>query len=159
MLSPSVVTIEALRTLPFFAGVPDEVLRQLLPDAEERTFDRGDYIVRQHDEALHFFLLLSGAVQFLIRFEGVDDFLVGTTSEVGAPIGWSAFRLPHRYTASVRCEAPSRALRLPRRSFDEIGERDPHLGYAFLKRVASTLANRLEQARDMLVTSSGGAAR
>ena len=92
-----------LETLSFFDGLPAEPLEELAGDAQERTFRPGDLIVRQHEEANTIFILLSGHVQFLLRFEGVDDLLVGQTGVPGTLLGWSALRPPYRYTATVRC--------------------------------------------------------
>ena len=111
----------------------------------------GEFIVHQHDQAQHAFFLGSGVVQIFIHFRGVDDLLVGTLREPGALIGWSVFRKPYRYTASVRCEEPCRVQRIPREVLDELINREPRLGYLLLKRVAAALADRLEQTRGLLV--------
>jgi hypothetical protein len=42
-------------------------------------------------------------------------------------------------------------MRLPREIIMELVKTQPRLGYLLLKRVAATLANRLEQTRDILV--------
>jgi hypothetical protein len=42
-------------------------------------------------------------------------------------------------------------MRLPRKIIMELVQTQPRLGYLLLKRVAATLANRLEQTRDILV--------
>jgi CRP-like cAMP-binding protein len=76
---------------------------------------------------------------------------VGTMRQPGALLGWSVVRKPHRYTATVRCEEECRVLRLPRETLISLVESQPRLGYLLLKRIAATLANRLEQTRDLLV--------
>lgn len=125
-------------------------MRRLAEAACEKTLEVGQYVVRQHDEGNALYFLLSGSVEFLIRFEGVDDLLVGTSREAGAMIGWSVFRIPHRYTASVQCAETCHCLRLPADALAGVIAEDPRLGYLILKRVAAVLANRLEQARDLL---------
>lgn len=149
------VPIERLSQLRFFQGLPAWVMRRFAEAACETSLASGQYIVRQHDEGTALFFLLSGSVEFLIRFEGVDDLLVGTSREVGAMIGWSVFRIPHRYTASVRCEHTCHCLRLPADALAGVIAEDPRLGYLLLRRVSAVLANRLEQARDLLTGSSG----
>src|SRR6266705_610016 len=76
------------------------------------------------------------------------DLLVGVLRRPGELVGWSAFRPPYRYTASVRCEEPSRLARVPATAFEEVFERDPALAYQILQRVATSVANRLEQTRE-----------
>jgi CRP-like cAMP-binding protein len=97
-------------------------------------------------------------VQFYIHFQGVDDLLVGTMREPGALLGWSVFRQPYRYTVTTRCEEDCQVMRLPREIIMKLVQTQPRLGYLLLKRVAATLANRLEQTRDILVkpAASGG---
>jgi CRP-like cAMP-binding protein len=90
-------------------------------------------------------------VQFYIHFQGVDDLLVGTMREPGALLGWSVFRQPYRYTVTTRCEEDCQVMRLPGETIMELVRTQPRLGYLLLKRVAATLANRLEQTRDILV--------
>ena len=88
--------------------------------------------------------------QILIRV-GSDDLLVGVLrEEEGQLIGWSTFRPPYRYTASVRCEGPAVVLRVPATVFNELFEQDPAFAYATLSRVAVSVANRYEDARDLL---------
>lgn len=145
------VRVERLSQIPFFHGLPAWALRRFAQVAVEKLLDRNDLIVRQHDQAQAVFFLISGRVQFLIRFEGVEDLLVGTSRNVGALIGWSVCRSPFRYTASVRCEEPCRVLKVPAGLFSEILSEDPRLGYIILKRVATVLAERFEQTRDLLV--------
>ena len=100
----------------------------------------------------------SGVVQFYIHFQGVDDLLVGTMREPGALLGWSVFREPYRYTVTTRCEEDCQVMRLPREIIMELVQTQQSLGCLLLIRVAATLANRLEQTRDILVrpAASGG---
>lgn len=144
------IPIERLTQLSFFEGLPAPGLARLADSAQEVRLESNDFIVRQHDQARDIFLLESGAVQFLIHFEGVDDLLVGKTDAPGTLIGWSAFRNPFRYTASVRCEGPCQLVKWQRAVLDELFGADLRFAYLFLERVAVTLANRIEQTRDLL---------
>jgi len=139
--------------IPFFKDLPEWVLTEFANEAVEKNFEHNEFIMSQHDEAISVFFLLSGSVDFHLRFEGVDDMLVGATQEFGAVLGWSVFRPPYRYTAAVRCEVPCRFIEIPRDIFEKVFEKDPCLGYEILKRVAVTVANRLEQTRNLLVMS------
>ncbi len=144
------VPLPELADLAFFHGLPDAAVDRLAADAEVRTYEPGEFILHQHDEAHALYLLLSGAVEFMIRFEGVDDLYVGGTSERGALIGWSIRRQPHRYTASVRCTEPSSAIRLPRRTVEGIIADDPRSGCRILEHIALVLTERLDDARGLL---------
>ena len=150
--------VEQVVQIPFFQGLPAEALRQVAASSTVHALERGQVLMSQHDAAEHLFFLISGAVQFYIHFQGVDDLLVGTIREPGALLGWSVFREPYRYTVTTRCEEDCQVMRLPREIIMELVRTQPRLGYLLLKRVAATLANRLEQTRDILVrpVASGG---
>lgn len=140
-----------VKRLDFFGDLPSPAVEHLSERAEEVTLEAGDFVVHQHDEANDVFFLLSGTLQFLLRFEGVDDLLVGTTDHYGALVSWSAFRAPYRNTASVRCEEPCRLLKVPGAAFARVFEEDARVHYEVLARITSVVAERLDQTRDVLV--------
>jgi CRP/FNR family transcriptional regulator, cyclic AMP receptor protein len=148
--------LEQVVQIPFFQGLPAEALREVAAKSTVLALEAGATLISQHAAAEHVFFLISGSVQFYIHFRGVDDLLVGTMREPGAVLGWSVVRKPHRYTATVRCEEECRVLRLPRETLIKLMETQPRLGYLLLKRIAATLANRLEQTRDLLVRPPSG---
>ena len=139
-----------IKRLKVFEMLPPVALEALSRDIEEHSFDTGDLIVHQHDEARAIYVLLSGSVEFLMTIEGMDALFVGTASERGALIGWSVVREPHRYTASVKCTEPCRVLRLPRSALARTLKDDPRAGCQVLRAVAAALVDRLEDARDLL---------
>lgn len=143
---PTGVTIEELAGLRFFEGVPGWALERLVGSAVKRRLEQGALVVRQNDEARAVYILLSGAVQVLVYFEGVGDLLMGVHREPGSLIAWSAFRAPYRHTSSMLCEGPTELIRIQRDTFEEIFEEDPYLGYRILKKVAAAMDNRLEGA-------------
>ena len=147
----SAMHVEQVVQIPFFQGLPAEALRQVATGSTVLVLERGRIVMSQHGAAEHLFFLISGVVQFYIHFQGVDDLLVGTMREPGALLGWSVFREPYRYTVTTRCEEDCQVMRLPREIIMELLQTQPRLGYLLLKRVAATLANRLEQTRDILV--------
>ena len=143
--------VEEVVQIPFFQGIPAEALREIAAQSSILTLEAGRTFISQNAAAEHVFFLISGSVHFYLHFHGVDDLLVGTMRQPGALLGWSVVRKPHRYTATVRCEEECRVLRLPRDVLISLVETQPRLGYLLLKRIAATLANRLEQTRDLLV--------
>ena len=92
-----------LAQLPFFQGMPQWALVGLAEAAAEEEVPAGGIVVRQSDRARVVHFLLAGSVQILLRV-GEEDLLVAVLRRPGELLGWSAFRAPYRYTASVRCE-------------------------------------------------------
>lgn len=145
--------LNLLKELEFFKETPIEILEEISKSSHIRIFEQNEYILKQNDEARNLFFLIRGHIQFLIHFEGVDHFLVGTSDKPGTVLGWSCFRLPHRYTASIRAEDKCEVLQIPRYILEKAFDENPRFGYEFLKKIAKSLASRLEQTRDYLVTS------
>ena len=141
--------VEQVVQIPFFQ---DSRRKHCESSPQNRPCSRSSAgnLISQHNAAEHVFFLISGSLQSYIRFHGVDDLLVGTIREPGALLGWSAFRQPHRYTATIRCGRCQGAA-ATREVIMKLVETQPRLGYLLLKRVAAVLANRLEQTRDILV--------
>ena len=150
------VPVAEIKGLKPFAGLPAERIEGLAAEAKAQTFAPGALIVHQHDRARRLHVLRSGAVEFLMAVEGMDDLFVGATAEPGALIGWSVLREPHRYTASVRCREECRVLTLPRAALDRLVAEDPRAGRGVLAAVAAALVERLEDARDLLGAQMGG---
>jgi CRP-like cAMP-binding protein len=148
------VSIDLLKGLPFFRGLPRALLAGLADVAKVVEFENNALIVHQHDRAIALYLLLSGNVQFLIEVEGSDRLLVGVAGDPGLIIGWSVFRAPHRYTADVRCEGPCRLLRIPHHVIDELIKDDPHSALVLLRRVNQSVASRLEKERTRLLETA-----
>ena len=148
------LSAKQLGGFPVFEDLPPDVLDRLAGGADLVDFESGDFVVHQHDEAVARFILVSGAVEFLIRAEGVDDLFVGSASAHGAIIGWSIAREPHRHTASVRCSEPCRTIRIKRSVVEAILRDDPRSGYRILRSIAQALAERLESARDLLAAEA-----
>jgi CRP-like cAMP-binding protein len=146
-----------LTRVPFFQGMPQWALIKLAEAAAEERRPAGGLVLRQSDraEAVHF--LVAGSVQILLRV-GDEDLLVAVLRRPGELLGWSAFRPPYRFTASVRCEEPSELIRIPAAAFEALFERDPALGYDVLQRVAVCVADRLERARAWLRPAGAGPA-
>jgi CRP/FNR family transcriptional regulator, cyclic AMP receptor protein len=143
------VALLRLAGLPFFCDLPQWALARIAQAATELCVPAGHMLVRQYDRATAVFVVLSGAVQILVRV-GSDDLLVGVLRGEGELIGWSTFRPPCHYTASVRCEQPTVVVRVPATVFEELFDQDPELAYAILSRAAASVAERYELARDLL---------
>jgi CRP-like cAMP-binding protein len=146
MISP-----EDIRRIPFFEDAPAAVVDDLVGEASLERVEANTYLLHQHDEVNFVFFLMSGRVQVLLEFHGMDRLFVGKIQEPGALIGWSAFRTPYRSTSTIRTEGECELLRISRAPLLRLLEEIPDFGYPFLARVAESLANRLEVSRNLLI--------
>jgi CRP-like cAMP-binding protein len=152
------VQLAGLAQLSFFQSMPQWALVRLAEAAIEEEVPAGEMVLRQADRARAVYFLLAGSVQIMLRV-GEEDLLVAVVRRPGELLGWSAFRAPYRYTASVRAEGPCRLVRVPAAAFEELFERDPAFAHHTLQRVAASVTNRLEQARLRLFLPPGRAVR
>ena len=147
------IPVAELADLNFFASIAPDDLRVIAESAEQRQFPALDFIAKQHDKADSADFLRQGRAQALLRFEGVDDLVIETITKPGSMIGWSAFRPPYRYTASIRCETPCTLIRIPRTAFDTAFKQNPKLEYLILQRTAAVVADRLSGTASLLMPS------
>jgi CRP-like cAMP-binding protein/1-acyl-sn-glycerol-3-phosphate acyltransferase len=148
---PLTIGLAELSAIPFFRGLPSWALEYLAERAEEQVLPTGQTILHQYDRVGRVYFLVSGSLQILIRV-GSEDLLVSVLREPGGLIGWSAFRPPYRSTASVRCAEPCRLLIVAADVFGDLFRREAALAYQMLRRVAASVADRFENARDLLAT-------
>lgn len=146
------VSAELIRQLPFFYGLRNTIIDRLAGSAQIVELENNSMIAHQHDRAIALYLLLSGTVQFLIQTEGSGKLLTGVNSEPGLVIGWSVFCPPFRYMTDARCEGQCRLLRIPHHVIDELMDSDHDSAMMLLRRVAESLAGRLESERTRLLT-------
>lgn len=145
------VPVELLKQLSFFQGLDGSTLEKIAESANIQEPESNSLIINQHDRAIALYVLLSGTVQFLIDVEGSGKLLVGLGSEPGLVIGWSVFCPPFRYMSDVRCEAGCRLLRIPHHVIDELLQGDHVDAIMLLRRVAQSLASRLEAEQSKLL--------
>ena len=150
------VSADLLRQLPFFYGLNNTIIDRLAGSATIVELDSNSVIARQHDRAIALYLLLSGTVQFLIHTEGSGKLLTGVSSAAGLVIGWSVFCPPFRYMTDARCEGHCRLLRIPHHVIDELMESNHGSAMLLLRRVAESLAGRLESERNRLLAMRDG---
>ncbi len=129
------------------AALPDWALAELEPHLEVHACDTGEQLLDQHGKATKVALLLDGHVDALISFEDGAEFIVETISERGALLGWSAFRPPFRYTASIRFTSPGHAISIPAAALYDVFARSTELEFQVLQEAASELAVRLRNAQ------------
>ena len=146
---------QKFQALPNWVDVADTELRVLLDAAEVIHYEHQSALITQHHPATWFYFMYSGTARYYIQLDTADDhLLVGETNRGWTAIGWSGFRTPHRYTATVQCEQGCNVLRWEREPLQALFKRHPHLGYSFLNLVLETGVEMLAQTRNLLAASA-----
>jgi CRP-like cAMP-binding protein len=143
-----------IQSQPFFRGFSEEMLELIVGCAENVRFARGDYLMREGQQANEFFLIRSGRV--MISVHGVQYGTLNVqTVEPGEMVGWSWLVPPYRARFDAAAAEETRALRFDGQCLREKCNKEPRLGYELLKRVSTSLADRLESARIQLMDLYG----
>lgn len=101
-----------------------------------RSYEQGERIVHQGDEATEFFILVEGVV-------GVyrDDARVAKVCEPGSYLGEMAAILERPRTATMRCETPVQCYALPIGGFEKLIASNPDIA----TKLVVSLATRLDR--------------
>jgi CRP/FNR family transcriptional regulator, cyclic AMP receptor protein len=138
-------TVESLATRvalhPFLVGMNRRQLALLTSCAMTVQFNKGQVIFREGDLADRFYLIESGNVA-LESTSGPDDPL----------LGWSWMFPPHTWTFTARAAETTTAIFFYGTTLREYCERDHTLGYELLKRMSSMMYQRMQAARNTMLT-------
>ena len=146
------VSVESLRSLPFFVGISMESLKALAAIAEERNFKAGEAFWKEGDTVQWLLILRRGEVDVIYQLQSGKQCIVDTV--VGGELtGWSALVEPYRHTATCVARENGSALYLEAAGLRKLCVQDPAIGYHLLIQVAHTLSSRLNGARVQLAVS------
>jgi len=141
-----------LKEQSFFKGLPAKYIDFIVGCASHVVFKPGQVILRETEAADKFYLIRSGNVAIYI--EQPREITIQTIHE-GDILGWSWLIPPHRYRFSAKAMDNVRALALNGKCLREKCEKNPDLGYEFLKRLVDVFAQRLEATRLQLLDVYG----
>ncbi len=157
MISP-----EALRRYPHFAGVPDECLKSVAMLSDERSFKAeeklftesgelkaGAQIYEKGEEAQYLFILSEGQVDIVFSLREDENIVVDTLVS-GDLMAISALIPPYRLTASGIARQDGKLIQIKAPELRQLCEDVPELGYRLMLQVAKTAMSRLSEARVQL---------
>jgi CRP-like cAMP-binding protein len=140
---------------PFFAGVDQALLTQIVDSASHVKFDAGTYIFKEGDQANTFYLIRDGRVALEIVAPGHKPITVDTL-EGGDTLGWSWLLSPFHLKFSAYAKTGVRAIALDAKSIRAKCEENRDLGYEVLNRLAFVIERRLDATRFQLLDVYGG---
>jgi len=144
--------ISAIRSIPMFRGLSAEDQLRLASLADLRDFQRGDAIWREGDPAEHLTVILRGRVK-IVRHGESGDVILELFGE-GEPVGAIAVYNYMPYPASAICLEPVTLLRLPRREYFELLDRNPEFARGIIReltRLTIALTRKLGEQRGQRV--------
>ena len=131
-----------IKQADLFHGLSHNFIKDLMAIAARASFTEGDIVFRSGEPAEHFYILIQGCVQIRLGQGGLE---VYTGSTLGEIFGWSSLIGRKDFSASAVCLEPTSLLKIDRRQFQAILEKDPFSSLMFFQQLAKVLGNRLIQ--------------
>lgn len=146
------ISVETLRTLPYFGGVSSESLRAVAEIADEREFQAGQVVFQDGAASQTLYFIQHGEIDIIYTLQGGRQCVVDTVVG-GDLVGWSSLVPPYQTTAIAAARTAVRAVCIQAPSLRQLCDRDPALGYCLMGHVAATLSDRLRGALVQLAAS------
>lgn len=139
---------------PFFKDMLPNYRALIAGCGKNVVFDAGQLIAKDTEPADQFFAIRHGRVSIELHSPERGS-LILQTLEAGDIVGWSWLFPPYRWTFDVRAIERVRAISFDGECLRGKCERDPAMGYDFMKRFAQTFMQRLQAARLQLLDLYG----
>lgn len=135
---------------PFFEQFQPKHLDKLMMLGTQVHFGEGDIIFREGDDAPQFYVLLSGRVALEANFGGWQVRI--DTLFAGDELGWSAV-LKRKKQFQARALDSVEALVFEVSGMHDAFDGNPYFGRAFLERLLTVVAERLQNTRLQLAAA------
>lgn len=135
---------------PLLKGLDSCHMDLLVSFSSMVTFQPGEFIFRQGEEANSFYLIYQGKVD-VEAFSTARGPLVIQRLGNGGVLGWSWLMPPYHWRFDARSVEVTTAIALDTKRLRATMEDDHDLGYELVKRFLLVLAQRLEAARLQLM--------
>jgi CRP/FNR family transcriptional regulator len=142
----------AVRSMPMFRGLAEGESDRIEALCSIRDFTRGEELWHAGDPADALTLIVRGRVK-IVRHAATGDVILEIFGE-GEPVGAVAVYQGMPYPASAIAMEPVTIVRLPKRDFFELLEREPAIARALIReltRLNIALARKLEEIRGLRV--------
>lgn len=140
----------SLRQSAFFEEFRPRHMEKLLALGSEVLFAKDEVIFREDEESRLFYVILSGRVALEANIGGRIRRI--QTLFANDELGWSAM-LSRRRHFQARALEPVRAMAFEGEALREACRDDPYFGCAFLERMFTVVAERLQSTRIQLAAA------
>jgi signal transduction histidine kinase len=134
----AMVDAHVLRTVPFFASLPDGVLLEIISHGSALQMAAGDIVCREGDTSTGLLVLLEGTVRVTKRDEAGQDLEVNRLTAITF-VGELALLDSQPRSATVECVSPCAFFMLEQDAFMGVLERHPRM----IRGVVAALTQRL----------------
>jgi len=138
-----------LRNISLFAKFKDDchAIEKIRGIIEMRSFQKGDFIIKEGDQGDEMFILSRGRVSIEKRTLKDDSYtVVKLTDEMNVFFGELALMDDDVRSASVIAETDCECMVIKKADFDQLGDSDTRIGLYVTREIAKILAGRLRNA-------------
>jgi CRP-like cAMP-binding protein len=139
---------------PFFKGLDPKLLKPLAKCGSIVSYEAGQNIYREEEDANEFLLIRHGRVAIEIFVPGRGPLTIQTVGPGGA-LGWSWLFPPFKRHFDVRAVELTRAVALDGKRLRQMAEENHDLGYELVKRVSQVVLERLHATSRQLLDIYG----
>ncbi len=141
-----------LRRVPYFASLPDEVLRSIAGAAVPRRYERGQVIFLEGEPCAGLFVVAEGEVKiFKVSAQGREQIL--HTLGAGDTFNDVAVLDGGPNPASAAAIAPAAALVIARQDIQRLAQAHPALAWALIESIARRTRHLVEMVEDLALRS------
>jgi CRP-like cAMP-binding protein len=146
--------LEVLHRIRFLDGIADEDLHRIASVARLHSYRPGAVLFREGDCLTQMFLIAEGNVALEVGVPGHGARRIHTVG-AGELLGWSPVLDQGPMTATGRALAPTQVVAIDAFQVLALCHQDPNFGFAFMRRMARALAQRLNATRLQLLDVYG----
>jgi CRP-like cAMP-binding protein len=124
-------TLELLKNVGIFSGLDEKTLKEIAQFATERTFESGEYLMKQGESGIGLFMIASGKVR--VEKKDSSGKVVETASNgTGDVLGEMSVLDGAERTASVIAEGPVKAYAIASWEFKAFLKKRPEIAAEIL---------------------------
>jgi len=141
-----VAIINLLRALPIFEGLGDGELRKIARLFTQKLYRPGEKVFNKGDQGNEAFVMMRGKIDILLE-EGSQPVASLTDGQI---FGEQSSLDGSARVALAQADKPSILLVVQRSNFNDLVQREPHLGMVVMQNIAKDLSKKLKRANTAL---------
>lgn len=136
-----------LKKLEVFKAFSKEQLEELSKITDEKAFKKGDVIYKRGSRANAIYVVIKGMVSLNRLEPGESVGISFEKREKGELFGAACFMEPREYTLTAVCNKDTEVVVINADKLFSMFERDPQMGYKFIRQVAQIYFERYKIAK------------
>ncbi len=141
-----VAIINLLRGLPIFEGLGDGELRKIARLFTQKLYRPAEKVFNKGEQGNEAFVVMRGKIDILLE-EGSQPVASLTDGQI---FGEQSFLDGSARVALAQADRPSILLVVQRANFNDLVQREPHLGMVVMQNIAKDLSKKLKRANTAL---------